>query len=295
MSKNAMHCMCNYFKLKKVNKLNFVNYCMYVMILKSAFLSIKMEILRQFRWQDLVDITLMSIILYRLLLIIKGTRAAQMLIGLGVLLFASLLSSYFQLYTVDWLIQSFWAQIVIAIIIIFQPEIRRALAQMGETPFLETLTSAEELKSLEEIVRATIALSNRKIGALIAIERDTSLKDFVEMGTPLDAKVSKDILLSVFHPTSPIHDGAVVIKGNRIVAAGCFLPITMSPEISRSLGTRHRAGLGLTEETDAVVIIVSEETGVVSMAMHGKLEKPLDMGTLRDILTELFTTKKVKK
>jgi diadenylate cyclase len=295
MSKNAMHCMCNYFKLKKVNKLNFVNYCMYVMILKSAFLSIKMEILRQFRWQDLVDITLMSIILYRLLLIIKGTRAAQMLIGLGVLLFASLLSSYFQLYTVDWLIQSFWAQIVIAIIIIFQPEIRRALAQMGETPFLETLTSAEELKSLEEIVRATIALSNRKIGALIAIERDTSLKDFIEMGTPLDAKVSKDVLLSIFHPTSPIHDGAVVIKGNRIVAAGCFLPITMSPEISRSLGTRHRAGLGLTEETDAVVIIVSEETGVVSMAMHGKLEKPLDMGTLRDILTELFTTKKVKK
>ena len=253
-----------------------------------------MEILRQFRWQDLVDIILMSIILYRLLLIIKGTRAAQMLIGLGVLLLASLLSSYFELYTIEWLIQSFWAQIVIAIVIIFQPEIRRALAQMGETQFLHTLTSAEELKSLEEIVRAAIALSNRKIGALIAIERDTSLKDFVEVGTPLDAKVSKEILLSVFHPTSPIHDGAVVIRGNRIVAAGCFLPITMSPEISRSLGTRHRAGLGLTEETDAVVIIISEETGDVSMAINGKLETHLDMGTLRDVLTDLFT-KKVKK
>ena len=253
-----------------------------------------MEILRQLRWQDLVDIILMSIILYRLLLIIKGTRAAQMLIGLGVLVLASLLSSYFELYTIEWLIQSFWAQIVIAIIIIFQPEIRRALAQMGETQFLHTLTSAEELKSLEEIVRAAIALSNRKIGALIAIERDTSLKDFVEMGTPLDAKVSKEILLSLFHPTSPIHDGAVVIRGNRIVAAGCFLPITMSPEISRSLGTRHRAGLGLTEETDAVVIIISEETGDVSMAINGKLETHLDMGTLRDVLTDLFT-KKVKK
>lgn len=253
-----------------------------------------MEILRQFRWQDLVDIILMSIILYRLLLIIKGTRAAQMLIGLGVLLLASLLSSYFELYTIEWLIQSFWAQIVIAIVIIFQPEIRRALAQMGETQFLHTLTSAEELKSLEEIVRAAISLSNRKIGALIAIERDTSLKDFVEMGTPLDAKVSKEILLSLFHPTSPIHDGAVVIRGNRIVAAGCFLPITMSPEISRSLGTRHRAGLGLTEETDAVVIIISEETGEVSMAINGKLEAHLDMGTLRDVLTDLFT-KKVKK
>ncbi len=254
-----------------------------------------MEIIRQFRWQDLVDIILMSIIFYRLLLIIKGTRAAQMLIGLGVLLFASLLSRYLELYTIDWLIQSFWAQIVIAIIILFQPEIRRALAQMGETQFLHTLTSAEELKSLEEIVRATIALSNRKIGALIAIERDTSLKDFVEMGTILDAKVSKEVILSIFHPTSPIHDGAVVIKGNRIIAAGCFLPITTSPEISRSLGTRHRAGIGLSEETDAVIIIVSEETGTISMGINGKLETRLDMGMLRGVLTDLFTTKKVRR
>ena len=250
-----------------------------------------MELLRQLRWQDLVDIVLMSIIVYRLLLIIKGTKAAHMLMGLGVLLLASLLSRYFELYTVDWLIQSFWAQIVIAIIILFQPEIRRALAQMGETPFLHTLTPAEELKSLEEIVRATIALANRKIGALIAIERETSLKDFIEIGVSLDARVSKEILLSIFHPTSPIHDGAVVIKGNRIVAAGCFLPITMSPDISKSLGTRHRAAMGLSEETDAVILIVSEETGTISMAIHGKLETHLDMGTLRDTLTDLFSVK----
>jgi diadenylate cyclase len=251
-----------------------------------------MEFLRQLRWQDLVDIILMSIILYRLLLIIKGTKAAHMLMGLGVLLFASLVSRYFELYTVDWLIQSFWAQIVIAIIILFQPEIRRALAQMGESQIFQTLTTAEELKSLEEIVRATIALANRKIGALIAIERDTSLKDFVEIGTAMDAKVSKEILLSIFHPTSPIHDGAVVIKGNRIVAAGCFLPITMGPDISKALGTRHRAGLGLSEETDAVILIVSEETGTVSMAIKGGIETRLDMGTLRDMLTDLFTAKK---
>ncbi len=253
-----------------------------------------MELLKQIRWQDIVDIILMSIILYRLLLIIKGTKAAHMLMGLGVLLLASLLSRYFELYTVDWLIQSFWAQIVIAVIILFQPEIRRALAQMGETQFLRTLTSAEELKSLEEIVRATVALANRKIGGLIAIERDTSLKDFVEIGTPLDAKVSKEVLLSIFHPTSPIHDGAVVIKGNRIVAAGCFLPITMSPDVNKALGTRHRAGLGLSEETDAVIIIVSEETGTISMAINGKLDTHLDMGTLRDILTDLFTAKAKK-
>jgi len=253
------------------------------------------DLLQQVRWQDIVDIVLMSVILYRLLLIIKGTRAVHMLLGLGVLVFASLFSSYFELYTIDWLIQSFWAQLVLAIIIIFQPEIRRALAHMGETQLFQTFTSAEELKSLEEIVRAAVSLANRKIGALIAIERTTSLKDFIEMGTQLDAKVSKEVLLSIFHPTSPIHDGAVVIRGNRIVAAGCFLPITTSPELSKSMGTRHRAGLGLTEDTDAIVIIVSEETGLISMAMHGKIETHLDMGTLRDILTDLFTSKKARK
>lgn len=254
-----------------------------------------MEILQQHRWiLDVLDILLVSVIVYRLLLFIKGTKAAQMLIGLGLLLGASLLSRYLELYTLDWLVQSFWAQAVIALIIVFQPEIRRALAQMGEAQFLQTFTSAEELKSLEEIVRATVALANRKMGALMVIERDTSLKDFVEIGTPLDAKVSKELLISIFHPASPIHDGAVVIKGNRVVAAGCFLPITLSPEVSKALGTRHRAGLGLAEETDAVVIVVSEETGMISLAISGKLETNLDMARLRNVLTDLFTTKSTK-
>jgi diadenylate cyclase len=253
------------------------------------------EILRQHRWiLDALDITLMAIILYRLLLIVKGTKAAQMLVGLGILLLASVASRYLELFTIDWLVQSFWSQIVIAIIVLFQPEIRRALAHMGEAQFL-TFTKAEELKSLEEIVRAAIALSNRKIGALMVIERDTSLKDFVEVGTPLDAKVSKELLLSIFHPTSPIHDGAVIIKGNRVAAAGCFLPITLSSELSKALGTRHRAGIGLSEETDAVALIVSEETGAISMSLDGKIETKLDMGTLRDILTDMFAVKKVKK
>jgi diadenylate cyclase len=251
-----------------------------------------LELLRQHRWiLDILDIALMSLILYRLLLIIKGTKAAQMLIGLGILLLASVASRYLELYTIDWLVQSFWAQIVIAIIVLFQPEIRRALAHMGEAQFL-TFTKAEELKSLEEIVRAAISLANRKIGALIVIERETSLKDFIEVGTPLDAKVSKELLMSIFHPTSPIHDGAVIINGNRIAAAGCFLPITLSAELSKSLGTRHRAGIGLTEETDAIAIIVSEETGFISMALGGKLETRLDMGTLRDMMTDIFVSKK---
>ena len=251
-----------------------------------------LELLRQHRWiLDILDIALMSLILYRLLLIIKGTKAAQMLIGLGILLLASVASRYLELYTIDWLVQSFWAQIVIAIIVLFQPEIRRALAHMGEAQFL-TFTKAEELKSLEEIVRAAISLANRKIGALIVIERETSLKDFIEVGTPLDAKVSKELLMSIFHPTSPIHDGAVIINGNRIAAAGCFLPITLSAELSKSLGTRHRAGIGLTEETDAIAIIVSEETGFVSIALGGKLETRLDMGTLREMMTDIFVSKK---
>src|SRR5512135_2509392 len=160
------------------------------------------EILKENRWVlDILDITLMSLILYRLLLIVKGTKAAQMMIGLGILLLASLASRYLELFTIDWLVQSFWAQIVIAMIVLFQPEIRRALAHIGEAQFLSTFTKAEELKSLEEIVSASISLANKKIGALMVIERDTSLKDFVEVGTLLDAKVSKELLLSIFHPT----------------------------------------------------------------------------------------------
>jgi len=254
------------------------------------------EVLKQNRWiLDILDISVMSLILYRLLLIIKGTKAVQMLLGLGILLLASLASRYLELFTVDWLVQSFWAQIVLAIIVLFQPEIRKALAHVGEAQFFTSFTTAEELKSHEEIVRAAVSLANKKIGALIVIERETSLKDFIEVGTPLDAKVSREVLLSIFHPTSPIHDGAVIIKGNRIAAAGCFLPITLSAEVSKSFGTRHRAGIGLTEETDSVAIIVSEETGQISLVVNGKIESKLDMGTLRDMLTDLFAVKKGKQ
>ncbi len=252
------------------------------------------DLLRQIRWQDILDIALVSVILYQVFLLIKGTRAARMLVGVGVLIIVSIFAKYFQLFTMDWILQNFWSQVVIVLIVVFQQEIRRALAQMGESSFFQNFTSAEELKSLEEIVRAAVACANRKIGALIVIERDVSLKDYVEVGTPLDAKVNKDLLLSIFHPTSPIHDGAVIIRGNRVMAAGCFLPIKLGTAMSKALGTRHRAGFGLTEETDAVAIIVSEETGDISLAMNGKMEPHIDMGTLRDILTDLFTTKKKK-
>ncbi|WP_420264562.1 diadenylate cyclase CdaA [Candidatus Magnetominusculus dajiuhuensis] len=246
-----------------------------------------MDIIEQLRWQDILDILLVWLVLYRVLLLIRGTRAVEMLIGIGVLLAMSLAASYLKIYTIDWLIQSFWAYIVIAVIVLFQPEIRRALAHMGKSPFFRP-TSAEELKSLDEIVKSAASLSARKIGALIILERDTSLKDYIEIGTYLDARVTRELLLSIFHPTSPIHDGAVVISGNKIVAAGCFLPITFRPDIDRLLGTRHRAALAITEETDAVVVIVSEETGTISTAIAGEIEKRPDMAHLRNILTDIF-------
>ncbi len=254
-----------------------------------------MEIIKLIRWQDILDILLVTTILYRVLLIIKGTKAAQMLIGIGVLFVALLFSKYLGLYTIDWIIQSLWAQIVLAVIILFQPEIRKTLAQMGEARFLPSFASAEGMRSIEEIVRASIALASRQIGALIVIEKETSLNDFIEMGTQLDAKVTHELLLSIFHPSSPMHDGAVIIRGNRVVAAGCFLPLTLSIDISKAFGTRHRAGIGLTEETDSVVIIVSEETGSITTAIGSKIKKNVDMGTLRDFLTDHFITRDKKK
>ena len=254
-----------------------------------------MKILSLIRWQDVLDILIVTAIIYRVLLIIKGTRAAQMLIGIGVLFVALLFSKYLGLYTIDWIIHSLWAQIVLALIILFQPEIRKTLAHMGEARFLPSFASVEELRYLEEIVKGTVALANRKIGALIVIEKERSLYDIIEMGTQLDARVSRELLLSIFHPTSPIHDGAIVIRGNRVIAAGCFLPLTLSIDISKAFGTRHRAGLGLTEETDAVVIIVSEETGRITTAVGDSIAKNIDIGDLRDFLTENFITQKDKK
>lgn len=244
------------------------------------------------RWQDIVDILLVTAIVYRVLLIIKGTKAARMLVGIGVLFIALLFSKFLGLYTIDWIIQSMWAQIVLALIILFQPEIRKALAKMGEARFLPSFASAEGLRSIEEIVKASVAMANRKTGALIVIERETSLNDFSEMGIQLDAKTTRELLLSIFHTTSPMHDGAVIIRGNRVVAAGCFLPLTLSGHYSKAFGTRHRAALGLTEETDAVVIIVSEETGKITTSVGSKIETNVDMGSLRDFLTDIFLTSK---
>ena len=247
------------------------------------------EVLSQVGARDLLDIALVSLIIYRLLIVLKGTKAAKMLMGLVVLLVASIISRAVPLYTLEWMLNGLWAYMVIAVVIVFQPEIRSALARMGEKTLMSPFRSAEELKVLEEVVKAAVAMASSKMGALIVIERNTRLEDFVELGTIVDAHVTRELLTAIFHPGSPIHDGAVVIRAGRVVAAGCFLPIALEAELSRALGTRHRAALAVTQETDAVVVVVSEETGTIALSLGGRMETDLDMGSLRGRLMEIFT------
>ncbi|HSQ78359.1 MAG TPA: diadenylate cyclase CdaA, partial [Nitrospirota bacterium] len=244
---------------------------------------------------DTIDIALVYYIFYRLLLIIKGTRAFQMLIGIGLIVLALIASRALEFYTLDWLLHSFWSQIVLAVVILFQPEIRRALAQVGERRLFRSMSSVEGSKYVEETVKAAVSMANKRIGALIVLERDTDLTTIVEMGTELDAKVTKELLVSIFLPYSPIHDGAAIIRGGRIIAAGCFLPLTLSSNLSKALGTRHRAAVGLTEESDAVVVVVSEETGEISVVSNGSIEHTLETPALRKALSDIFVRKKNRK
>ncbi|HSG06363.1 MAG TPA: diadenylate cyclase, partial [Nitrospiria bacterium] len=196
-----------------------------------------LELLKNMRWQDGLDIAIVAAVFYWLFLILKGTRAFQMLIGLGLLLSASVISKWAGLRTVDWLVTSFWAQVVLVIIILFQPEIRRTLAQIGQNPFRYRLSPREESRTIEEIVRSAVSLSNKRLGAILVMERKSELTDIVDMGIRLDARLSRELLLSIFTASSPLHDGAVIIRGDGVVAAGCFLPLTLGPEVSKMLGT----------------------------------------------------------
>jgi diadenylate cyclase len=251
-----------------------------------------LALLEKVRWQDLVYILLVSFILYRLLVIRKATRALQMMVGLAVLITVLLTARRFGLFAMDGLVTGIWFPLVLAVIVLFQPEIRRVLALIGQSPFGNRLAAAEESQTIEGTVRAIASLASKKIGAIIVLEREIELKDIVEMGVLLDAKVSRELLISLFLPASPLHDGAVIIKGNRVIAAGCFLPLTLGPDISKVLGTRHRAALGVTEETDAVVIVLSEETGTLSVIIGGKMTRDLDAAALRRILARIFLREK---
>ena len=250
------------------------------------------EALANYRWfNDTLDIAVVYYLFYRVLLLIKGTRAFHMLIGIGLIIIVLVASQAFEFYSLNWLINSFWSQIVLALVILFQPEIRRTLARVGARGFFRNMSPVEESKFIEETVKASVSMANKRIGALIVLERGTDLSTIVEMGTELDSKVTKELLISIFLPYSPIHDGAAIIRNGRIIAAGCFLPLTLSSNISKSLGTRHRAAVGLTEETDAVVVVVSEETGEISVVIGGMIQHDVDTVSLRRTLSEIFVKK----
>lgn len=245
------------------------------------------ELVANFRLQDAVDIGIIAFVIYRIIDLIRGTRAARMLVGLFVVFLAYVASQSFDLYTLNWILDNFLSSVLLIIVVIFQHDIRRALTQVGTGPFF----GAEHRmhgQDLEELVRAVVALASKRIGALIVFEREVGLNEYVEGGTRLDARISKELIGSVFLTSSPIHDGAVVVRRGRVAAAGCFLPLTTNPHVSKTLGTRHRAAIGLTEETDAVVIVVSEEEGSISLVSEGRITRDLDAGTLRSTLQKLL-------
>jgi len=253
------------------------------------FLSHVREIIR---WQDLLDILLVCVIVYRVLLLIRGTRAVQMLTGFGIILIFYYLSDRLKFHTLHTILVEFFNNLILILIIVFQDEIRKALTQVGRNPFFTTTNTIEEVAIIEEVCQAAASLARQRIGALIVLERETGLKNYVEAGTVLDAKVTSDLLTSIFHPTSPIHDGAVIVRNSRITSAGCLLPISRDPGIHKALGTRHRAALGVTHETDAVVIVVSEERGEMSLVHHGTISRDLDVNRLRQHLLELLGLRK---
>jgi diadenylate cyclase len=243
----------------------------------------------------ILDITVVSFVIYKIIMLIKGTRAVQLIKGLMVLVVAYFISDLLQLTTVNWFLQQVQLLIVVALPIVFQPELRRALEQLGRGRIfsrnLSFLAVEDRSRLINEMVRAVQALSKNMHGALIVIENETGLSDYIETGVNLDGVVSAELLVNVFVPNTPLHDGAVIIRGDRVAAAGCFLPLTDSPYLSKQLGTRHRAALGITENSDCVVIIVSEETGTVSVAFEGELTRYLDEKNLKEMLEDLLLTK----
>ena len=236
------------------------------------------------RWWDVVDILIVAFLVYELLQFIRGTHAVQIALGglvLVVLYWASIL---FNLQTVNWLLRTVLPFLVFGISVGFQAEIRKGLAHLGRAPFLGGAARRRLEEIVDEIVLAVTSLAGEQTGAIIVLEREMGLRSYIETGIALDAVVTYDLLVSIFHPATPLHDGAVVIQGNRVAAAACFLPLTVNPELSRTLGSRHRAAIGLSEDTDAVAIVVSEESGTVSVVEGGRIRRGLDGDALRQEL-----------
>ncbi len=248
------------------------------------------------RANDIIDIIIVALVFYKLFMLIRETRAEQLTKGIFALFVFTKLSEVLQLYTINWLLKQVMTVGTLAILIVFQPELRRGLEYIGRSRFLTK--SFVEVKDetlarvTDELVEACASLSRQKIGALIVLERKTGLNEVVETGTTINGQVSSDLLINIFIPNTPLHDGAVIIKEDTIKAASCFLPLTDNTSLSKSLGTRHRAALGITEKSDALVLVVSEETGAISVAENGKIARYLDTQTLRKILMGMYESKK---
>lgn len=239
-------------------------------------------------WWDVVDILIVSILIYEGLKLIRGTRAAQMALGSAVVLVLFYVSRRYPLETVNWVIRNVFVYAGFAAIVLFQQDIRRALSHLGRARFFRYLAGEKESdETIEEVLTAAGLLAKARTGALIVMEREIGLRNYVESGIPLDAAVSYDLLTTIFQPGAPMHDGAVIIQEDRVAAAACFLPLTISPSFDRELGTRHRAAIGVTEESDAVAVVVSEERGEVSLAVDGRIERGLTPERLRARLQEL--------
>lgn len=241
---------------------------------------------------DLLDVGIVAFIVYRILLLIKGTRAMQMLTGLGILGIGFYVSSTFELFTTHWLLSYFFDYLILIVIVLFQDDLRRALTHVGKNPFFAGASAEEEREMVDEIARAATRLARERTGALIVLERETGLKNFIDTGSKLDARVKSELMYSIFAPTSPIHDGAVIITGGRIAAAGCFLPLSKDPNIDKRYGTRHRAALGLTEDSDAIVVLVSEEAGEAHLVKNGKITTNLNEQELKQSLAALLDLSK---
>lgn len=255
--------------------------------LKDLFLNIRIR--------DILDILIVALAFYKLFMLIRETRAEQLIKGLLILFALTKVSEWLQFHTLNWILDTTMTVGVMAILIVFQPELRRGLEYLGRSRFFTKSfveIRGERLSEVfDEIVDAVASLSRQKIGALIVIERETGLNEIVETGTKIDGKVSSDLLINIFIPNTPLHDGAVIIKDDKIKAAGCFLPLTENSSLSKELGTRHRAALGISERSDCLSIIVSEETGAISIAENGSLARYLDTKTLKQILLDMYKPK----
>ena len=249
------------------------------------------NILSSIGLNDVLDILIVALLVYKVLGFIRETRAEQLAKGIVVLVGATLLSNFFDLYTLHWLLSGVMTVGLVALVVIFQPELRRALEHLGRSRFVNIMNDIDKedaKRMVTEMVNAVETMSASRTGALMVIEKEITLNDIVETGTVIDARISAEMIGNVFYEGAPLHDGAMIIRGSRLYAAGCVLPLTQNKELSKELGTRHRAGIGITENSDALVIIVSEETGVISMAQNGVLTRFMDGKSIEKILLDMY-------